>query len=30
LLVSSVPKLDPAWLDSLRQDPEQVRAYCRR
>ena len=30
LLVSSVPKLDPAWLDSLRQDPEQVRAYCQR
>ena len=30
LLVSSVPKLDPAWLDTLRQDPEQVRAYGRR
>jgi len=30
LLVSSVPKLDPAWLDTLRQDPEQVRAYSRR
>jgi len=20
----------PAWLDSLQQDPEQVRAYCQR
>jgi len=30
LLVSSVPKLDPTWLDTLRQDPEQVRAYCQR
>ncbi len=30
LLFSSVPKLDPAWLDSLEQDPELVRAYCRR
>ena len=30
LLVSSVPKLDPSWLDALRQDPEQVRAYCQR
>ncbi|WP_316219413.1 ABC transporter ATP-binding protein [Bradyrhizobium sp. SZCCHNR2026] len=30
LLLSSVPKLDPAWLDNLRQDPEQVRAYCQR
>ncbi|MBB2683013.1 ABC transporter ATP-binding protein (plasmid) [Rhizobium sophoriradicis] len=29
LLFSSVPKLDPAWLDGLRQDPELVRAYCR-
>jgi peptide/nickel transport system ATP-binding protein len=27
LLFSSVPKLDPTWLDSLRQDPEQLRAY---
>ncbi len=30
LLFSSVPKLDPAWLDNLEQDPELVRAYCRR
>jgi len=30
LLVSSVPKLDPTWLDTLRQDPEQVRAYGQR
>lgn len=30
LLFSSVPKLDPAWLDGLEQDPELVRAYCRR
>ncbi|MEI2301941.1 ABC transporter ATP-binding protein [Ensifer sp. MJa1] len=30
LLFSSVPKLDPAWLDTLEQDPELVRAYCRR
>ncbi|WP_331377087.1 ABC transporter ATP-binding protein [Sinorhizobium chiapasense] len=30
LLFSSVPKLDPAWLDALEQDPELVRAYCRR
>ncbi|BAM91310.1 ABC transporter ATP-binding protein [Bradyrhizobium oligotrophicum S58] len=30
LLLSSVPKLDPAWLDNLRQDPEQVRAYGQR
>ncbi len=30
LLFSSVPKLDPAWLDGLAQDPELVRAYCRR
>lgn len=29
LLFSSVPKLDPTWLDSLQQDPELVRAYCR-
>ncbi|TAX69226.1 ABC transporter ATP-binding protein (plasmid) [Rhizobium leguminosarum] len=29
LLVSSVPTLDPAWLDGLQQDPELVRAYCR-
>ncbi|NEJ18809.1 dipeptide ABC transporter ATP-binding protein [Rhizobium leguminosarum] len=29
LLFSSVPTLDPAWLDGLQQDPELVRAYCR-
>lgn len=29
LLFSSVPKLDPTWLDGLQQDPELVRAYCR-
>ncbi|GLR88561.1 ABC transporter ATP-binding protein [Bradyrhizobium iriomotense] len=28
LLFSSVPKLDPAWLDTLHQDAEQVRTYC--
>ncbi|WP_027998742.1 ABC transporter ATP-binding protein [Sinorhizobium arboris] len=30
LLFSSVPKLDPTWLDGLQRDPELVRAYCRR
>ena len=30
LLFSSVPKLDPTWLDGLKQDPELVRAYCGR
>lgn len=30
LLFSSTPKLDPGWLDSLEQDPELLRAYCRR
>jgi peptide/nickel transport system ATP-binding protein len=30
LLFSSVPKLDPNWLDRLEQDPELVRAYCGR
>ncbi|MBE1437861.1 peptide/nickel transport system ATP-binding protein [Agrobacterium vitis] len=30
LLFSSVPKLDPTWLDTLNQDPELVRAYCNR
>ncbi|CDM62092.1 MULTISPECIES: ABC transporter ATP-binding protein [Rhizobium] len=30
LLFSSVPKLDPTWLDGLQQDAELVRAYCRR
>ena len=29
LLFSSVPRLDPTWLDGLEQDPELVRAYCR-
>jgi peptide/nickel transport system ATP-binding protein len=29
LLFSSVPKLDPGWLDGLQQDAELVRAYCR-
>lgn len=28
LLFSSVPKLDPGWLDNLEQNPEEVRAYC--
>ncbi|EHS48883.1 ABC transporter related protein [Rhizobium sp. PDO1-076] len=27
LLFSSVPKLDPGWLDSLELDPELVRTY---
>lgn len=27
LLFSSVPKLDPAWLDKLELDPELVRTY---
>ncbi|NRP71569.1 Glutathione import ATP-binding protein GsiA [Ensifer psoraleae] len=30
LLFSSVPRLDPTWLDGLEQDPELVRAYRRR
>jgi len=30
LLFASVPKLDPAWLDRLDQNPELVREYCRR
>ena len=30
LLFSSVPKLDPTWLDGLKQDPALVRAYCGR
>jgi peptide/nickel transport system ATP-binding protein len=30
LLFSSVPKLDPTWLDTLRQDPEQLRTYSYR
>ncbi|KQZ62143.1 ABC transporter [Rhizobium sp. Root149] len=27
LLFSSVPKLDPQWLDSLKLDPELIRTY---
>jgi peptide/nickel transport system ATP-binding protein len=27
LLFSSVPKLDPGWLDNLKQSTEEVRAY---
>ena len=27
LLFSSVPKLDPGWLDGLERDPELVKAY---
>jgi peptide/nickel transport system ATP-binding protein len=30
LLFSSVPKLDPTWLDGLKQDPELVRAFSGR
>jgi peptide/nickel transport system ATP-binding protein len=30
LLFSSVPKLDPAWLDTLEQDPELVHAFAKR
>lgn len=30
LLFSSVPKLDPTWLDGLKQDPELVQAYSNR
>ncbi|TRL40280.1 ABC transporter ATP-binding protein [Rhizobium straminoryzae] len=30
LLFSSVPKLDPRWLDSLELDPELVSAFARR
>ncbi|MEJ5087400.1 ABC transporter ATP-binding protein [Brucella pseudogrignonensis] len=29
LLLSSVPKLDTGWLDSLEQDPELVRQFTR-
>ncbi|MCO4318957.1 ABC transporter ATP-binding protein [Phyllobacterium sp. 21LDTY02-6] len=29
LLFSSVPKLDPTWLDSLEQDPELMRSFDR-
>ncbi|AYD03526.1 ABC transporter ATP-binding protein [Neorhizobium sp. NCHU2750] len=28
LLFSSVPKLDPKWLDSLERDPELVKSYA--
>jgi len=28
LLFSSVPKLDPTWLDSLNQNTAEARAYC--
>jgi peptide/nickel transport system ATP-binding protein len=30
LLFSSVPQLDPNWLDGLKQDPELVRAFSGR
>ncbi len=30
LLFSSVPKLDPKWLDNLQQDAELVRAFSKR
>lgn len=30
LLFSSVPKLDPGWLDGLEQDPELVGAFAKR
>jgi peptide/nickel transport system ATP-binding protein len=30
LLFSSVPQLDPTWLDGLKQDPELVRAFSGR
>jgi len=30
LLFSSVPKLDPDWLDNLKQDADELRAYGRR
>ncbi|MBL3569852.1 ABC transporter [Rhodovulum sulfidophilum] len=30
LLISSVPQLDPGWLDSLDQDPELLAAFSRR
>lgn len=30
LLFSSVPKLDPCWLDSLEQDPDLVQAFAKR
>ncbi|WP_374292299.1 ABC transporter ATP-binding protein [Paenirhodobacter enshiensis] len=30
LLISSVPKLDPGWLDGLAQDPALIAAFARR
>ncbi len=30
LLMSSVPKLDPSWLDTLERDPELVAAFSKR
>ncbi len=30
LLMSSVPKLDPSWLDKLERDPELVAAFSKR
>ncbi len=30
LLISSVPKLDPTWLDGLSQDPELLAAFSKR
>ncbi|WP_407051516.1 ABC transporter ATP-binding protein [Methyloraptor flagellatus] len=30
LLMSSVPKLDPTWLDTLERDPELVAAFAKR
>lgn len=30
LLMSSVPKLDPRWLDNLERDPELVAAFAKR
>lgn len=30
LLFSSVPQLNPSWLDNLQQDAELVREYCKR
>ena len=30
LLMSSVPKLDPTWLDSLERDPELVATFSKR
>jgi peptide/nickel transport system ATP-binding protein len=30
LLMSSVPRLDPAWLDTLERDPALVEAFSKR